>query len=164
MFDKILSPIEDYEREDFYGMNERYSGFGKEIYQKLKETLPLVFNKLMFYKNVRQQVSHSYAVYMDGTKSFALQLDPLCEVIVLWDRHNSHVEIGAWSQDEYTEAIEFIKTRLLTERRWKTAHNDGLCASWAEGIILRHRNNNQRQLQSEAFVFQIPNLHKASQR
>jgi hypothetical protein len=115
MLEGILNPSEDYEQEDFSNMAARYSGFGSQLYEKLKDALPITFDKLTFYRNIRHQNEHSYAVYRDGAKSFAIQLDPICEVIVLWNLQY-HIEIGAWSKDGFLDAIQFIKTTLQAEQ------------------------------------------------
>jgi hypothetical protein len=102
----------DYVREDFEEMCRRYEGFGKDIYTKLRLILPSVFDRLTYYRATTYQTEDSYAVYKDGTAEFAIQLDPLCEVIVLWNS-KTQIEIGTWSTDEYSEAIDFIRGNLL---------------------------------------------------
>lgn len=92
----------------------RPSGFGKEIYQKIKDSLPFVFDNLSYYKDVTFQTKDSYAVFREDKTAFGIQLDPICEVIVLWNDH-TQVEIGTWSKDEYAEAIEFILNHLLSK-------------------------------------------------
>jgi hypothetical protein len=79
MLEELLNPSEDYEQENFSNMTARYSGFGSQIHQKLQDALPMAFDKLTFYKNIQHQREHSYAVFRDGAKAFAIQLDPLCE-------------------------------------------------------------------------------------
>jgi hypothetical protein len=111
MTDRILG-LGQYHQEEFDDLNKRYSGFGKEIYTRLKSTLPSVFDKLTYYRSLNYQTNDSYAVFKDGDKVFAIQLDPLCEVIVLWN-DEKQVEIGTWSADEYGDAISFIKTELI---------------------------------------------------
>jgi len=102
----------DFVREEFEEVSTRYQGFGKDIYTKLRSMLPSVFDRLTYYRATTYQTEDSYAVYSDGTTEFAIQLDPLCEVIVLWNRA-TQIEIGTWSTDEYSEAVEFIKRNLL---------------------------------------------------
>jgi hypothetical protein len=111
MVEKILGSGQ-YLQERLEDVDKRYSGFGKEIYAKLKLTLPSVFDKLTYYRSLSHQPLDSYAVFEDGKKMFAIQLDPLGEVIALWD-NEKQVEIRTWSTDEYTEALSFIRTELL---------------------------------------------------
>jgi hypothetical protein len=68
-------------------MMSRYAGFGKGIYHELKDELPFVFDNLTFYTCLSSQKEHSYAVCHKDTKPFAIQLDPLGDVIVLWNRN-----------------------------------------------------------------------------
>lgn len=99
--------------ETLVEFNIRYCGFGKNIYDAISELLPDIFSKLCLYKNIVSQTEDSYAVYNDGNKSFGIQLDPLCEVVVLWDE-SVHMEIGYWSNDVYSESIEFIKSHFIS--------------------------------------------------
>lgn len=114
MIQVLLGDTENFQQENLEIMTLRYSGFGKEFYSRLKEIIPIVFSKLVFYKSLGYQKEDSYALYLDNEKSFGIQLDPRCEVIVLWNS-NTHVEFGTWTKDLYSEAINFIETKLLTE-------------------------------------------------
>jgi hypothetical protein len=112
MEQKLLIPADDFTIEIFEYAIKRYSGFGKDLYKLIKQEIPIVFEKLVFYKRISIQQEDSYAIYTDKEKSFAIQLDPLCEVIVLWNE-NIHTEIGTWSEDVYEEAIGFIESEFL---------------------------------------------------
>jgi len=109
---KLLNPSENYSEETYSEFENRYVGFGKEIYLKIKEKTPDVFHKLTFYKQIDSQTEDSYAEYSDINQLFAIQLDPTCEVIVLWNEQKQ-VEIGIWSNNEYGDAIDFIKSEFL---------------------------------------------------
>ena len=108
----MLKPIEEYEVENYIEFEKRYLGFGKEIYLKIKEEIPEVFRQLTFYKRLTLQTKDSYAQYSGDNYSFAIQLDPLGEVIVLWN-DKKHIEIGTWSENEYNDAIHFITSELI---------------------------------------------------
>jgi hypothetical protein len=108
----LLNPPEDFLEETYADFENRYSGFGKDIYLKIKEILPEVFYKLTFYQRQTFQTEDSYAEYNVDIISFVIQLDPLCEVIVLWNGQKQ-TEIGTWSASEYDEAVNFIKSDLL---------------------------------------------------
>lgn len=110
MRSKIL-PCGNYVQEDFDSVMKRYSGFGEDLYKKLKDGYPKVFANLTFYRRVDHQVEDSYAVFADNDSFLAIQLDPLCEVIVLWNNLN-RIEIGTWSLDQYSDAITFITEQL----------------------------------------------------
>lgn len=112
-----LNDCQEYEEETFSEFLIRYKGFGKEIYLELKNQLPEIYQHLKFYKATKSsnkcvgnypQTEDSYAVYSNGKNSFQIQLDPLCEVIIVWNYEISF-ETGYWSENEYLETINFIK-------------------------------------------------------
>lgn len=111
MIGNILTSKEGFQQETLDQVQERYSGFGGNLYQLMEEQIPEIFLKLSFYQQTTYQNEDSYALYKDSDnpeKSFVIQLDPLCEVIVIWN-HNIHTEIGAWSEDPELESIKFIQ-------------------------------------------------------
>lgn len=108
----LLEPREDFVIETFDEFEKRYLGFGKEIYINVKENLPSIFDDLVFYKRINFQLEDSYAEFKNDKFPFFIQLDPLCEVIVLWNG-SKQIEIGYWSDNEYVDAINFIKSELL---------------------------------------------------
>jgi len=107
----LLTPPDEFQEETLDNVLVRYSGFGKDLYRLLQEKLPQVFSNLRFYQGTTHQSEDSYAVYLDPDnprESFAIQLDPLCEVIVIWNQ-KIHTEIGTWSSDPELESIVFIQ-------------------------------------------------------
>lgn len=113
--DDLLPSKEKFLEETLDKVHERYSGFGRDLYPLIGEKLPHVFCNLRFYQDNRYQMEDSYAVYEDPgnpAKSFAIQLDPHIEVIVLW---NSEIqtEIGSWAKNPEEKAIIFILDELL---------------------------------------------------
>lgn len=108
----LLEPREDFIIETFDDFEKRYSGFGKEIYATIKVNLPAVFNNLVFYKHISSRLEDSYAEYQSDLFPFCIQLDPLCEVIVLWN-NTKQIEIGCRAIHKYTDAINFIQSELL---------------------------------------------------
>ena len=114
MMGNILTSKDGFQEETLDKVQERYSGFGGNLYQLMEEQIPEIFLKLSFYQQTTYQSEDSYAVYEDRDnpeKSFAIQLDPLCEVIVIWNQ-NIHTEIGSWSEDPEFESIKFIQEEL----------------------------------------------------
>jgi len=113
--DDLLPSPEKFHEETLDELQERYSGFGRDLYQLIKEKIPHVFSNLRFYQGINYQMGDSYAVYEDPNpgKSFAIQLDPDIEVIILW---NSAIqtEIGSWFEKPEEEAILFILDELLS--------------------------------------------------
>ena len=71
----------------------------------------IVLPRCVFFRANDCQTEDSYAV-CEIAHPFAVQLDPDCEVICLWDSQ-THVEIGTWSPDAYTEAFDFIRRHFL---------------------------------------------------
>ena len=108
----LLTPKEDFQEETLDKLLERYSGFGRNLYQLLEEKLPHVFSELRFYQERSYQTGDSYAVYDNADNSFAIQLDPDIEVIVLWNRE-IQTEIGTWVDKPEEEAIIFIEDNFL---------------------------------------------------
>lgn len=108
----LLQPREDFIIETFDDFKNRYFGFGKEIYSKIKDDLPEIFDKLVFYKRLNFQIEDSYAECKNDQFSFCIQLDPLCEVIALWN-DTKQIEIGYWSENEYLSAINYINSEFL---------------------------------------------------
>lgn len=111
---QLLSPTEEFHSESFSAFEKRYIGFGKDLFLRIKDQIPEVFTELRFYQRKPFQSEDSYAEYCHDGKVFVIQLDPLCEVIVLWNDHTS-VEIGTWSSNEYDEALQFIISDLLAQ-------------------------------------------------
>lgn len=108
----LLNPQVVYHVETLEEFEERYSGFGKEMYENIKKYIPEVFDSLVFYKRTDYQLEDSYAEYKNDQYPFYIQLDPLIEVIVLWNK-SKHIEIGYWSNNEYLDTINFIKSEFL---------------------------------------------------
>ncbi|WP_026727392.1 hypothetical protein [Flavobacterium denitrificans] len=113
----ILGDHKDYIEEKFEEVLVRYNRFGKDLYNVIKEELPDVFKYLKYYRTIKYgnigQLEDSYATYNDGDILFAIQLEPECEVICLYNRE-IHIEISDWNNnDYYKQSIEFIRTEFL---------------------------------------------------
>jgi len=106
---EILTPKELYVKEDFSQFNFRYSGSCKNFYRKLNSELPEIFSKLIFYRNFTHD--DSFAEFLTNELSFVVQLDPDCQVIVLFNNETT-VEFSVYdNKDDETEnlALDFIK-------------------------------------------------------
>ena len=101
----------DLKIESYEDVKIRYSGFGYEIFRVLEFELPLVLNNLKFFQPLNQP-EDVIAYYKLEGKEFAIQLDPLCEVICLWD-NNFSIEITFFVQDYCNKVLEIIKTKFL---------------------------------------------------
>jgi hypothetical protein len=120
MDSEFLPDGQDYETETYGEFYLRFDGFGKEIYNRLKTELPEIFNNLTFYKAVKNngktihdfQPLDSYAIYNGEFKPFLIQLEPRSGVICLTN-FKTFIEIGHWSEDEYKDALDFIKQHFL---------------------------------------------------
>lgn len=108
----LLEPLKDFRIETYEEFQNRYKGFGKEIYKKIKDKTPNIFNKFEFYKRINFQIDDSYAICKNDEFSFGIQLESEGEIIVLWNGIKQ-IEIGFWADNEYEEAINFIKSELL---------------------------------------------------
>lgn len=112
MNEDLFDQVEQYIQESLEEFDNRYSGFGGQLYSKLSYDLPPVFRNLVFYKKKTGQTGNSYAEFVDFRSPFAIQLDPIGEVIVLWNKEK-HIEIGFWSNDPYKDALEVIRKELI---------------------------------------------------
>lgn len=105
---------EGFIEENIEDFTNRYQGFGKEVYKYIKQELPNIYSRLKYYRNTITQTEDSYAEFIDNINNLAIQLDPVSEVIVIWDE-TKHIEIGTWSNNQYKETINYIKNILLTK-------------------------------------------------
>jgi hypothetical protein len=111
MMHKLLNDGWEYESESQDEMTARYTGFGCKLFNAISIELPTHYQHLTLYKSKYDQTGDVFAISEGLGHDFGIQLDPDCEVICLWDA-KIHVEIGYWSNDEYKEAIEFIKSNF----------------------------------------------------
>lgn len=97
--------------ESYTDLKKRYDGFGKDLFSILELNLPDLYSHLTFYQNINQP-EDAVAVYDDSKHSFGIQLDPLIELIILWNENDS-IEVTGYDEQYYETAIEFIKNKLL---------------------------------------------------
>jgi hypothetical protein len=97
--------------ESFDEMTNRFVGFGENLFRKLLFVYPAIVEQIKFYKRVDFQLEDSYAIITNMTTSIAIQLDPLCEVIILWN-NEVQIEKGRWTENLLDETIESINTLL----------------------------------------------------
>jgi len=90
----------------------RYSGFGRELYHQMATILPDCHAALRYFRADCYQTEDSYAVCQIA-HPFAIQLDPDCQVICLWDEQ-INIEIGIWSMEPYEESFEFIRRHFTS--------------------------------------------------
>jgi hypothetical protein len=103
-----------FQPETYEAMRSRYDGFGLDVFEAMKSSMPSVFEALRFYRESSHQPSDVYAVCHWNQTSFAIQLDPDCEVICLWDR-SIQTEIGTWESDPASAALDFIQAHFTTK-------------------------------------------------
>lgn len=84
----------------------RYDGFGRELFGLLRHDLPQVVFE--FARNPAEQRDDVWAICHCGLQAFGIQLDPLIEVIVLFDEERCE-EIGTWQDDPVGYAIARIR-------------------------------------------------------
>ncbi len=104
----ILLPKFNFRNESFEDFKNRYNGFGKDLYQHIQNEIAPVFNNLQLYRSTNFQTSDSYAIFDNGKHTFAMQLDPESEMIILWNE-NTQNEFGTWTDDLYVEIINEIR-------------------------------------------------------
>jgi hypothetical protein len=118
----LLNDSQEYKEETYDEVKTRYTLFGKDIYEILKESETDIFEYLRFYKATKMikktswgeaETENSYAIYDDGINSFGIQLEPMTPVICLHNQR-TQIEIGDWNGiDYYAESIKFIKNELM---------------------------------------------------
>jgi hypothetical protein len=97
--------------ESYADFKNRYNSFGKDLFSVLVLHLPDLYSHLTFYQNINQP-EDAVAVYDDSNHSFGIQLDPLIELIILWNEKDS-IEVTGYDDQYYDRAIQFIKTKML---------------------------------------------------
>ncbi|MGK0363647.1 MAG: hypothetical protein ACI85O_000700 [Saprospiraceae bacterium] len=108
---KFLAVHGELEEETYSQFENRYEGFGENFYSLLKKKMANFFSKLIFYRAVVHQRDHSYAVYDNDGKLFAIQLDPY-QVIIIWDG-KQQCEFGDWDENAEENAIKCIEDKFL---------------------------------------------------
>lgn len=107
----LLNDSWEYIQESQDDVVARYDGFGKKLFDVMSAVLPRCYQGLKFYRAISHQTEDVFAICESVGHDFGIQLDPDCEVICLWDK-STYIEIGCWSEDEYSESIEFIKANF----------------------------------------------------
>ncbi len=110
--------MQDKIEETYQDFLVRYDGFGKNLYERIRVEQPDFFDKLVFYKSIRNHIKDSYAFYDNLEKQFRIQLEPACEVIVISSFDNSfYADFGDWHNgfDAITESVELIKMELAKQ-------------------------------------------------
>lgn len=90
--------------------------FGKGIYLKVKDDLPEIFNKLVFYRRLKFQSEDSYAEFKNDKFQSCIQLDPIREVIALCNQAieiEIEIEIGYYSENKYISAVHYIISEFM---------------------------------------------------
>ncbi len=108
---KLLNDVWEYEPESLEDVTARYCGFGCKLFEIISAELPEHYLKLKFYRSKSHQIEDVFCVCEGLGQDYGIQLDPDCEVICLWDEA-THIEIGYWSEDEYIESIDFIRSNF----------------------------------------------------
>ena len=102
-----------FSEETLEELRARYSGFGHELYEIIRDEIPAAFAQLRFYRSDLHQTGDSFAV-CGLDRPFGIQLDPDIEVIVLGSEE-ARTEIGSWATSPYEDAINFIRQHFIDE-------------------------------------------------
>jgi hypothetical protein len=103
----------NFAEETYAEATTRYSGFGAKLFDMLNERNPDILLCFKFFRSTGYQSDDVFAVYESSTMPFAIQLEPSCQRICIWSNTVETIEIGDWSDNEYEEAIAFIKENFL---------------------------------------------------
>ena len=107
MIIKLLQSHYPIRQESLQEFSKRYSGIGEALYVYIRDHYPKVHERLVFYRSENVHLPDSFAYYNDSKNPFAMQLDPDCDVVVLRN-DKGQWEFGEWSEDMYTEIIDWI--------------------------------------------------------
>ncbi len=121
--DAIFGRNWTYSEETFEGLQNRYSGFGVDIYLCIQNEFPELFRNLRFYQSDVLQRNDSYAI-CEIDPPFGIQLDPDCEAVVIASK-SIHIEIGRWSSNPCEEAVDFIREHFNKELKKVTENENG---------------------------------------
>jgi hypothetical protein len=113
---ELLGDCHIFEVESFNEFQQRYDGFGKELYSIIQQKLPDLFKHLNFYKiiSITGKCAGSYvqqdsfAIYQKNDKAIGIQLN-YYDVICIWSFDGLSFETGGWSDTPYEDAIGFIE-------------------------------------------------------
>ncbi|MFB9053590.1 hypothetical protein ACFFVB_10935 [Formosa undariae] len=108
---EILYPKTAYKEESFQDFTARYNGFGKNLYEALKDENIELFEKLKFYQMVNEK-EDSFAEYIHNGISFTIHLCFYSELIIL-STNKQCIEIGSWEKNEIEKAVHFILKTLI---------------------------------------------------
>ncbi|GEN77371.1 hypothetical protein [Chryseobacterium hagamense] len=109
----IFGIMEEFIPENPEEADRRYSGFGKDLYRKIQQKFPDVFRNLHYYQRIGIRIEDSYAVYCNHENSFCIQLDPLCEKIILWNEE-TQIEIGIGPMTNMEKLYNLLKMNCCT--------------------------------------------------
>ena len=87
--------------------SERYSGIGMNLYSYIQSCKPQIFQRLSFYKKKIEHIPDSFAYYDGESTSFAIQMDPDCDVIIIWNSFERK-EFGSWDNDINAKVVAWI--------------------------------------------------------
>ena len=93
--------------ENYFEFINRYHGFGKGLYYFIKENHPDIYNNLKFYKKKEHSAPDSFALLDKQEKTLAIQLDPECEMIIIWN-DKIQLEFGTWEPLDYESIVKKI--------------------------------------------------------
>lgn len=101
-----------YVEEEYNQFLDRYAGFGKDVVLALIGTKIAKTSDFKFYKSSGKQECDAFFVFVSKNCEFVLQLDPECEVVVVWDEIE-RVEFTSWSDDVVQEVMLYLKNKGL---------------------------------------------------
>lgn len=101
--------------ESYYEMNQRYLGFGKDLFQEIYKARKLKQNSIKFFKRIDSQIIDSYAIVTNINSTVAIQLDPECEKIIIWNSIE-HYEKGDWITNHIDDSIKTIQLLLSSPK------------------------------------------------
>ena len=95
----LLSSHSPLEAETIDEFSQRYEGYGKGLYAYLERNDRALYDQLQLFraKAGNHQPADSYAILTVADTEIAIQLDPECAMIIVWDE-DVQVEFGEWEE------------------------------------------------------------------
>jgi len=109
---RLLQPSICFEVESVNQVLGRYQWFGKELIKEIIAHECSLARELVFLKYPGSK--DIWAFCNNRSISLGFQIDPDCEVIIVWRNEKDFIEYGVWSSNPVKEAMATI-SRIYNE-------------------------------------------------
>jgi hypothetical protein len=104
---------EGYQIETFEEFEKRYHGFGKELFQKINDELPKVYQYIKLAYKPSDALCYASAFYDDGLRRIEIRLDQEAEEIVFIPKYTDwHAQFGDRSESAINSIVALLRCEL----------------------------------------------------